>query len=1212
MECNKEEAVRAKGIAEQKMQNGDFEGAKKFALKAQKLFPELENISQLLTVCNVHCCAKCKLYGSEMDWYGILQIEQSADEISIKKQYRKLALLLHPDKNKFAGAEAAFKLIGEANRILTDQMRRSQYDMKCRISARTAPKPTTHQSNRASSFNSQYGSTNNYQNGSSKFTASYSYQQAQHLTFWTFCSACGIKYQYYKDFVNRLLHCPTCGTSFIARDLGPQGLSRGYPGNQFSNQKEVPNQGPCKVSSQCNGGKPSGVHFPHGYAGSDPISKARSSVPVGDSKKQEKVGVQMHQPYKGFSAEQKVDGFSNVRDGKKGVEIPKPNAAKTKGSGTSRNAKKKRGRKSIEETDESCETGHGNEVEDMVSHADCVNNTGMNSKVNRGHRPRRSSREKRHVSYEEKLSDDDDFVSSSHKRSKVTTPPNANDEKVDDSLSKKDNSVDPTAAVDVCQKEVKQKASAPPEGTIPNKKHKTGESEGKEEEPVIFENKNEVSQVDGGSGSSKNVNPCPQVLEYPDPEFSDFEKHRAENCFAVNQVWAIYDTLDGMPRFYARVKKVFTPGFKLRITWLEPNPDEENQQNWVDLDLPVSCGKYCNGSSEGCVDRLMFSHRIDPIKSFGKCSFLVYPQKGETWALYRDWDVKWASEPEKHKPPYQYDFVEVLTDFDEEIGIGVAHLGKVKGFVSIFRQTERDGVISFQVSPRELYRFSHRIPSCRMTGKEREGVPVGSFELDPASLPTKLDEPVDPGDMKLGNHYQDNEANCSCPKFPQNQAKATIDSEENLTPMKNDKSDIEREASPFRRSTRASSRMLKGHGKEDDSIKDIRDCNFTQPKESCTSGDTGDQKINTPNECKKNDLDTDCLKPRRSPRDLRKKVSQVKDAVKDICDSNFNQLKESCTSGDTGDQKINTPNKCKKNDLTTDCLKPRTSARDLSRKGSQEDDSVRDMRDFKLTQPKETCTSGDTGDRKINTPNKCKKNDLTTDFLKSRRLPRDLNRRGSQEDDSVRDIHDSNFTQPKESSTSGDTGDQKVNTPNKCKKNDLTTDCLKPRRSPRDLSRKGSQVSNTQGSASFSPPFGDVHLSERDGSTVGITKSSSVSTRVSSAHRTSKSECYNFKREKFEDKFEVDQIWALYNRDGMPEDYAQVKKIESTPDFRLHVTLLEMCSRPKDLELPPSCGIFKVKSGQTKVVSCDVVSHRLRAEPIGKNRYKIYTTKEEV
>ncbi|KAK8698189.1 hypothetical protein V6N13_114315 [Hibiscus sabdariffa] len=167
MECNKDEAIRARGIAQHKMQNNDFEGAKRIALRAQKLFPDLENITQLLTVCHVHHCAKHKIYGSEMDWYGILQLERSSDEGSIKKQYRKLALLLHPDKNKFAGAEAAFKLIVEANTVLTDQTKRSRYDTK------TAPKPTAHPSNTAStsSVGRQYKSTNNSQSGCSGFAA---------------------------------------------------------------------------------------------------------------------------------------------------------------------------------------------------------------------------------------------------------------------------------------------------------------------------------------------------------------------------------------------------------------------------------------------------------------------------------------------------------------------------------------------------------------------------------------------------------------------------------------------------------------------------------------------------------------------------------------------------------------------------------------------------------------------------------------------------------------------------------------------------------------------------------------------------------------------------------------------------------------------------------------------------------------------------------
>ncbi|XP_039116360.1 J domain-containing protein-like [Dioscorea cayenensis subsp. rotundata] len=129
MECNKEEGMRARDIAENKMRNKDFVGAQRLALKAQQLFPNIDNFVQMLTVCEVHCFPEVKFNG-DPDWYGILQVEPTADEALIKKQYRKLALLLHPDKNKFPGADAAFKLIGEANRTLSDQGKRSIHDLK--------------------------------------------------------------------------------------------------------------------------------------------------------------------------------------------------------------------------------------------------------------------------------------------------------------------------------------------------------------------------------------------------------------------------------------------------------------------------------------------------------------------------------------------------------------------------------------------------------------------------------------------------------------------------------------------------------------------------------------------------------------------------------------------------------------------------------------------------------------------------------------------------------------------------------------------------------------------------------------------------------------------------------------------------------------------------------------------------------------------------
>ncbi|CAD7939469.1 unnamed protein product, partial [Amoebophrya sp. A25] len=61
--------------------------------------------------------------------YDTLGVGKSAGGDEIKKQYRKLALKWHPDKNKGSReAEETFKRVAEAYSVLQDAQKRKEYD----------------------------------------------------------------------------------------------------------------------------------------------------------------------------------------------------------------------------------------------------------------------------------------------------------------------------------------------------------------------------------------------------------------------------------------------------------------------------------------------------------------------------------------------------------------------------------------------------------------------------------------------------------------------------------------------------------------------------------------------------------------------------------------------------------------------------------------------------------------------------------------------------------------------------------------------------------------------------------------------------------------------------------------------------------------------------------------------------------------------------
>ncbi|CAA3000924.1 dnaJ homolog subfamily B member 1 [Olea europaea subsp. europaea] len=65
-----------------------------------------------------------------VDYYNILKVNRNASDEDLKKAYRRLAMIWHPDKNaNKLEAEAKFKQISEAYDVLSDPEKRRIYDL---------------------------------------------------------------------------------------------------------------------------------------------------------------------------------------------------------------------------------------------------------------------------------------------------------------------------------------------------------------------------------------------------------------------------------------------------------------------------------------------------------------------------------------------------------------------------------------------------------------------------------------------------------------------------------------------------------------------------------------------------------------------------------------------------------------------------------------------------------------------------------------------------------------------------------------------------------------------------------------------------------------------------------------------------------------------------------------------------------------------------
>lgn len=116
----KAQRTRAKAMGE----SGDWEGAVRELKAIAESHPQEAGMAKEIRQ------AELELKKSKRkDFYKILGVERDATDNEIKKAYRKLAIVHHPDKNPDdADAADKFKEIGEAYETLSDPEKRARYD----------------------------------------------------------------------------------------------------------------------------------------------------------------------------------------------------------------------------------------------------------------------------------------------------------------------------------------------------------------------------------------------------------------------------------------------------------------------------------------------------------------------------------------------------------------------------------------------------------------------------------------------------------------------------------------------------------------------------------------------------------------------------------------------------------------------------------------------------------------------------------------------------------------------------------------------------------------------------------------------------------------------------------------------------------------------------------------------------------------------------
>ncbi|KAJ8754318.1 hypothetical protein K2173_002769 [Erythroxylum novogranatense] len=697
------EAVRLKAIAEAKFKSSNLKSAVKHAKKAYHLHPNLDGISSMLTAFKILRVAAQPHLGLT-DWYKILKVEPFSHINTIKKQYKNLALVLHPDKNPYLGCEDAFKLVGEGFRVLSDKIRRKEYDMKLRI----------------------------------KIQEERDSENAVGETFWTACSRCRLLHQFERKYLGHNLVCPSCKKSFEAVEVDEghkedKGIRDVIRSEGLDREAELSG---AKVMGDFVSQTERGIVDSGGKIGEESAEKTGRGEKMSCVNFRRKVG------------NGEVGGGWGVRN----TSVEGIGSRTTEWSGGRvRSLGLRRKVSSVGEMLERTKPKKVKFGEESMTLAQMQ----LEAKK-KAHQEKEKLKEKvmAGVQKEEKHKD----VTQTKDKEKAKPKDVVQEEKEKEQVQEKN-------LKDVSQEKEKEKEK--PNNVFQKEKesdkckvlntnkasenqkngasNKSGNLKAKARatlrKGVIVEIEKHGASINGlslkskkqGGSRRRNV----EIVAVVDSDFYDFGRDRVERSFRKGQVWAVYDDDDGMPRHYGLIDEVISVNpFEVTLGWLDLQSNADQKViGWEKMGYNVSCGRFKVARKTTVKSLGIFSHIVECERA-AREAYRIFPKKGSVWAVYNEAAFGTDVGNQTASNNRCYDIVVFLTTYSEINGLSMAYLEKVDGFKAVFKIREIGCHAISWFEKGEVQLISHQIPSRKLSGDEVPDLLKDCWELDPTALPS--------------------------------------------------------------------------------------------------------------------------------------------------------------------------------------------------------------------------------------------------------------------------------------------------------------------------------------------------------------------------------------------------------------------------------------------------------------------------------------------